>query len=221
MRRVTAPILPSLIPAPKPTTFWTEPFDALNPVRWREVEVKHHTVYQSVALEGRQCLQAQSQASASILLTPLQFDPDIYEWLSWSWRVDQFVEGEALERKAGSDAAARVYVYFKTRGLPWQKRSLDYVWSASLPVGTILSSAFSSTAKIIVVESGTSSLGRWRTVQRNLGEDYRRCFGEDPPDVVALGLMSDTDNTGAQARAFFDDLRVSRTPDGSILTPVP
>jgi len=123
------------------------------------------------------------------------------------------VEGEALDWKDGSDAAARVYVYFASRGLPWQKRNLDYVWSASLPVGTLLSSAYSSTSKILVVESGSASLGQWRTVERNLEDDFERAFGrQDLPDVIAIGLMSDTDNTGGDALAYFDELRVSRNP---------
>ncbi|MDP3703841.1 MAG: DUF3047 domain-containing protein, partial [Candidatus Omnitrophota bacterium] len=126
-------------------------------------------------------------------------------------RVDQLPTGEALERKDGSDAAARVYVYFETTGLPWQKRNIDYVWSATLPVGTILDSAFSSASKIIVVESGTGSVGQWRRVQRNLRADYARCFGEDPPDVVAIGVMTDADNTRGEALAYYDDLRISKS----------
>ena len=48
--------------------------------------------------------------------------------------------------------------------------------------------------------------------ERNVGEDYRRCFGGDPPEVIAIGLMSDTDDTGGHALAYFDELRVSRRP---------
>jgi hypothetical protein len=101
-------------------------------------------------------------------------------------------------------------VYFETPGLPWQKRNIDYVWSASLPVGTILSSAFSSSSKIIVVESGATALGQWRTVERNLEDDYEQCFGEDPPDVIAIGVMTDTDNTAGEAVAYYDDLHISK-----------
>ena len=205
------PLLPA-IPTPKLPTLWRESFDALNPKQWREVEVRGRTQYQTTVLEGRPCLQAMSRGGASILMSAIRFDPDTYEWLSWDWRVDQLVEGEALDRKDGSDAAARVYVYFSTKGLPWQKRNLDYVWSASLPIGAILNSAYSSQSKIIVVESGMSALGRWRSVMRNIKDDYKRSFGADPPDVIAIGLMSDTDNTGSQARAYFDELRIDRRP---------
>ena len=200
------------LPIPKPSVLWVEPFETLNPERWREVEVHGRTQYQATRLEGRPCLEAMSRGGASILLSAVRFDPDFYEWLSWDWRVNQLVEGEALERKSASDASARVYVYFESRGLPWQKRNLDYVWSASLPVGTILTSAYSSLSKIIVVESGTASLGQWRHVARNLKADYQRCFGKHPSKVIAIGLMNDTDNTRSQALAYFDELRVSRLP---------
>lgn len=209
-QRVTVPLIPPLLPAPKPPIFWSESFDALQPDRWREVEVRGHTRYEAVELEGRRCLKAESQTAASILLHAIQFDSDAYEWLSWDWRVDRLVEGEALHRKDGSDAAARLYVYFESGGLPWQKRNLDYVWSASLPVGTILNSAYSSTSKIIVVESGAASLGQWRSVTRNIRDDYKRAFGHSPSDVIAIGLMTDTDNTSGEALAYFDDLHVDR-----------
>ncbi len=210
-QRFTVPIMPPFISPPKPAVLWSESFEHLDPQRWREVVVRGHTEYQAFLLEARPCLQARSRDAASILLSAVRFDPDEYEWLSWDWRVDQLVDGEALDRKDGSDAAARVYVYFETRGLPWQKRSLDYVWSAALPVDTLRSSAYSSESKMIVVHSGAEALGQWRSVQRNLQDDYKRAFGDDdPPDVIAIGLMTDTDNTGSTALAYFDDLRISR-----------
>ena len=209
-QQVTVPLMPPLIPTPKPSVLWAESFDALDPHRWRNVEVHGFTHYAAVVLEGRACLKAHSQAVASILLTPVQFDPNVYEWLSWDWRVDKLVDGEALQRKDGSDAAARLYVYFETRALPWQKRNLDYVWSASLPVGTALESAYAPSSKILVVDSGPAFLGQWRHVERNIKEDYRRRFGKNPPRVIAIGMMTDTDNTATEALAYFDDVRVSR-----------
>lgn len=207
---LTVPLIPSF-PLGSPPVFLTESFDALDPGRWRNVEVEGRTQYDVVSLDGRSCLKAQSQAGASILLTEARFDPEQYEWLSWQWRVDQLIEGEDLNTKDGSDASARVYVYFDTGGLPWQKRNLDYVWSASLPVGTVLTSAYSETSKIIVVESGATHLGRWRTVERNLEDDYELVFGKAKklPKVAAIGIMTDTDNTKASGLAYFDDLKIT------------
>ena len=197
-------------------TFWRESFDTLSAERWRNVVVHGQTAYEAATLDGRACVKATSHAAASILLTPVTFDPDQQASLSWDWRVEQPVAHEALERKNGSDAAARVYVYFDTRGLPWQKRGIDYVWSAHLPVGTVLDSAFSSNSKILVVESGAEHVGQWRHVERNLVEDYARCFGKRaPPNVVAIGLMTDTDNTGGDAVAYFDEVTIGRAPAGA------
>ena len=52
---------------------------------------------------------------------------------------------------------------------------------------------------MIVVQSGTEGLGQWRDVRRNLREDYRRAFGAAPGPVVAVAVMTDTDNTGEVA----------------------
>ena len=208
---IDLPLLPTFPPSATQSIFWEERFDQLGTDQWREVEVHGHTSYAAVTLDGRACLKAHSQAAASILLHQAQFNPRTHEWLSWDWRVEKLVPGEALDRKDGSDAAARLYVYFETTGLPWQKRNIDYVWSATLPVGTILDSAFSSASKIIVVESGADSVGQWRRVQRNLTDDYTRCFGEDPPDVIAIGVMTDADNTRGEALAYYDDLSIRKT----------
>ena len=189
---------------------WHEPFNHLARARWREVEVQGRSEYVPVELDGRRCLRAQSEGGASMLLSRLEVDPRQHEWLAWEWRVDELLAEEALEHRRGSDASARVYVYFDTGGLPWQRRNIDYVWSAHLPVGMILDSAYSSASKIIVAESGREHLGQWRTVTRNLREDYQRCFGADPPLVLAIGLMTDSDNTQGETLAYFDELRISR-----------
>lgn len=208
-RRVRRPSEPA---ASQTLVAWTESFDRLDPAHWREVAVKRHTDYGAVTVDGRACLRAHSRDGASILLHAMQVDPSAHPWLSWEWRVDRPVEGEALMEQRGSDAAARVYIYFKTVGLPWQQRSLDYVWSTTLPVGTLLNSAYSSVSKIIVADGGADAMGRWRRVERNLRDDFYRAFGEPAPAIVALGIMTDTDTLRGEALAYFDDFRLSREP---------
>ncbi len=205
--------VPTAVPVTASASVWSEAFGGPTlDEHWREVSLHGNTRYEVCELDGDSRLCATSTAAASVLLCEVRVDSHTAPWLAWQWRVDRLIEGEDLNRKDGSDAAARLYVYFDKGRLPWRKRSLNYVWSASLPVGTILTSAFSNTAKIIVVESGTEHLGAWRTVERNLVEDYRRAFGEEPPAVVAVGIMSDSDNTQSSATAYFDDLRLGQSP---------
>ena len=41
-------------------------------------------------------------------------------------------------------------------------------------------------------------------------EDYRKAFGEDPPMLSGIAIMTDTDNTGESATAYYGDIRFRR-----------
>jgi hypothetical protein len=60
---------------------------------------------------------------------------------------------------------------------------------------------------MIVVESGGARVGEWITYRRNLAEDFRKAFGYDAPLVSGIAVMTDTDNTGEKATAWFGDIR--------------
>jgi hypothetical protein len=59
---------------------------------------------------------------------------------------------------------------------------------------------------MIVVESGARRVGEWVEVERDILADYRRAFNEDPPPVSGVAVMTDTDQTGASATAWFGDI---------------
>jgi hypothetical protein len=37
-------------------------------------------------------------------------------------------------------------------------------------------------------------------------EDYRKAFGAEPWDIVAVGVLTDSDNSGLIARALYGDI---------------
>jgi len=51
-------------------------------------------------------------------------------------------------------------------------------------------------------------VGQWLEEKRNLLEDYRKCFGEDTPKAGAVAIMTDTDNTGEKAVAWYGPIRL-------------
>ena len=57
-----------------------------------------------------------------------------------------------------------------------------------------------------MVESGEQRADQWVDVRRNVLEDYRRAFGEEPGDIVAVGLMTDPGDNGSPRRAFYGDI---------------
>jgi hypothetical protein len=65
---------------------------------------------------------------------------------------------------------------------------------------------------MIVVESGPDRVGQWVTEERNVYEDFRRAFGREAPMISGLALMTDTDNTGETATAWYGDISFLSRP---------
>ena len=62
----------------------------------------------------------------------------------------------------------------------------------------------------IVVNTGAGSLGQWQQVTRDLATDYRTAFGSAPPNLIAIGLKTDSDSTNTSAQADYDDIQLTR-----------
>jgi hypothetical protein len=69
---------------------------------------------------------------------------------------------------------------FSSGALPWRTRAINYVWSSREPAGSTWANAFTLQARMIAVRSGAAAVGQWTREARNVLEDYRRAFGEDP-----------------------------------------
>lgn len=182
-------------------------FDNLS--AWQEKSFKGHTSYSLEQNEGRTVLRAKASGSASGLYHKVAVKSDELPVLRWSWRIMNTLSGENPYRKDGDDFVARVYVVFPGRFF-WQTKALVYVWSDKLPVGTTVSNAFTRNAAVIAVESGNRFAGTWRNETRNYVEDYRAAFHSPPPDPVAVAVMTDGDNTGSEATAWYGDITFTR-----------
>jgi hypothetical protein len=88
--------------------------------------------------------------------------------------------------------------------------TLMYIWENHLPEGAIIDHHFTSRIKMIVAASGRDHVGTWQEERVNLLEDFRRAFGEDPPRVRAVGIMSDSDNTRVRTVAWYGDIRFEK-----------
>jgi len=63
------------------------------------------------------------------------------------------------------------------------------------------------------VQSGPERCGEWVAHRRNIVADYRQAFGEDPPAITGIAIMTDTDNTGEHATAYYGDIAFRRASD--------
>ncbi len=191
------------------------------------------TRYRTGEVEGRLCLGAEARGAGSGLLHPFLGGPSStggaaparFDRIRWSWWVSGPVEGGDLTRKAGDDFAARVYLNFRFRsdragllrrlkqrlanrrfGGEAPGRSVVYVWGNRAPEGTEAFSAYTDEAALVVVRSGSGDAARWWEEERDYREDFRRAFGEDPPPLHSVAIMTDADDTGASATACYGDI---------------
>jgi hypothetical protein len=63
-------------------------------------------------------------------------------------------------------------------------------------------SPYTGNSALIAVESGNEAAGRWINERRDVFRDFQACFGEDPPAIGAIAIMTDTDNTGESTTAY-------------------
>ena len=155
--------------------------------------------------DGNAYLRASSHDDGVQLGVEVQADARNGLTLSWRWRVFEVPAGGDERRVETMDSAAAVYAVFGSALLP---RVIKYVWSTTVPEGTVLRHPRSGRMAIVVIASGAERLGDWWAVRRDLSEDYRRLFGGEADRLRAIGVKSDSDSTSGAARADFDDFQL-------------
>jgi hypothetical protein len=84
-----------------------------------------------------------------------------------------------------------------------------YVWGGKVAVDSITTSSHSSRVRMLAVAADDQGIGRRQSYTRNLVEDFKRAFGEEHGKVTSIQVLTDTDNTGADAQAYYGDITVA------------
>ncbi len=198
------------------------------PEGWKPLtfkKIEKQTVYQLVKDGGATVVKAVSEASASGLTREIKINLTEYPIVQWRWKIANVLTKGDVTRREGDDYPARLYVTFEydagkvgffdkakyeaTRLLYGQYPPLgaiNYIWESKAPKGTVASNPHVERVKMIVVESGAERLNQWVSEERNIYEDYKKAFGEEPPMISGIAIMTDTDNTGESATAFYGDI---------------
>ncbi|MEX2604670.1 MAG: DUF3047 domain-containing protein [Gracilimonas sp.] len=191
---------------------------------------KKEAVYERDKKEdGTPVIKATSKQAISSVTTPLRTDPFEFKHLEWEWKIEGVLESGDLTKKDGDDFVARIYVTFDypVSDLPFGEkvkyrlyntftsfeiplRSLNYVWASREKVGTIAESPFTNWVQYIVVNSGNEEAGNWISLKRNIVDDYRKAFGEDPREITGITIMTDSDNTEESTKAWFGKIILSK-----------
>ena len=190
---------------------------------------KKNTVYRLENYQGRTVLSANSKTSASGLAVKLKPRAAQNLWLKWEWKTTVPIPAADNTERIHDDAPLRILVAFdgnKSKltlkekltvemanliiGQELPYATLMYIWSGKSPVNSILDNPHTSRIKMIVVDSGWDRLGQWHLHQRDLYTDYRNAYGESPGEVIGIALLTDTDNTKSETKAFYGDIEFIR-----------
>lgn len=202
------------------------------PQGWKPLTFKkiaRHTEYALVRDSDQVVVKAISEGAASGLTKDVSIDPKDYPVVRWRWKVENLLQRSDVSRKDGDDYPARLYITFAYdpdrvsfgKKLKYKAGralfgdipigALNYIWETKTPVGAMIENAYTDFAQMIVVESGPSKVGMWVEEERNIFEDYTKAFGEEPPLINGVAIMSDTDNTKERAVAFYGDITFRKT----------
>ncbi len=209
--------------------------NAALPEDWQPLEFKDietHTVYRLVNDNGIFVVQAESHASSSGLTRKLTVNPLEHPLLSWSWKIANVYEKGDISKKQGDDYPARIYITFaydRDKVGFWERvkfntiklfygeyppiNAINYIWASKAPPELITPNPFTDRVKMIVLQSGDEKKNQWISETRNIAEDYRKAFGEEPPMISGIAIMTDSDNTGESATAWYGNIVFSRGTD--------
>jgi len=213
--------------------FSTATAEDILPADWKPLtfkKIERHTTYKLVRDNDTVVIKAAAEASASGLTREIKINSKEYPIVQWRWKVSNILKKGDVHKKEGDDYPARIYITFEydpsklgffekakyeavkiLYGQYPPHGAINYIWESKAPIGTIVPNPYTDRVKMIVVESGGAKLHQWVNEERNIFEDYKRAFGEEPSMISGVAIMTDTDNTGESATAYYGDILFSKT----------
>jgi len=198
------------------------------PLTFKKIE--RHTVYSLVKDRDTEVVKAVAESSASGLAREIKINPKEYPIVEWRWKVSNILKKGDVHIKEGDDYPARIYITFEydpsklgffekatykvgrlLYGEDLPLAAINYIWESKAPIGTMIPNPYTDRVMMFVVESGVEKLNQWVSEKRNVYEDYKKAFGQEPPMISGVAIMTDTDNTGESAAAYYGDILFRKT----------
>ena len=178
------------------------------PPDWKPRKDAGRSVYVVREEEGRRFLRATSRGLGIQAAKQFEWDLSAYPVLAWSWRPMEFPRGSDERKSSANDSALSVYAVFPHTS--WSVKSLKYIWSAVVPVGTRVPSSQGLTQGRII-RSGTQQKGQWVEEKVNVLDDYKKSFkDEDVPKPAGLAVLTDADDTKSSAQGDYANFRACK-----------
>ncbi len=172
------------------------------PAGWQPKEKFGKADFAVVKEEGISSVRLRSADTSFSLQKEVTVDLRQFPILTWKWKVTKLPSGGDFRKSSTDDQAAQIFVAFT------KTKSIVYIWDTSAPQDLMEDTTpvpFMH-VKVVVVRSGSAGTGKWITESRNVYEDYKKLFGEEPPPVKGMRLQINSQHTGTSAESYFADV---------------
>jgi hypothetical protein len=179
---------------------------------------------------GIYAVKLHSKATLTFLEKRVNIDVREYPIVTWKWKVENILEGIDERTKEGDDHPIRIFFVFepdeskqsfwyrlkrfiyldRIHGHPMGGRFTEYLWGSHLESGDIINDPGKPWQKLMVIEGGSRKLGKWLSYKRNLYEDFKKLYGEEPRRLIFIGILNDTDQTRQEAISYIADFMLNK-----------
>ena len=192
------------------------------------------TKFELVDDGGTTVVHATSENASSVLLENINVDPRDYPVLRWRWKAPCLVPGANSTSRRTEDAPVRLIIAFEgdNSKLPFGDKmtfaetrlllgteppyaTLEYVWGDGAAKESVIENGWNGRIRLLLVESGAEKIGDWVTETRNIVEDFRRVFKEEPGRIISIGIHSDSDATDTRSEGYFGDITFLRSDESA------
>lgn len=189
---------------------------------------KRPSEYHFARKDGRDTMAVIARSSASLLRQKVHVAPADLAQIKFSWKVPELIAQADLALRDTADSPVRIVLAFEgdrskfstknammselanaVTGEPLPYATLMYVWCNTRAPGSVIISPRTDRIRKIVVESGAKNLNTWMDYERNIRADFEKAFGEPPGALLGIGIMTDTDNTHTNTRAWYGQVRLA------------
>jgi len=130
-----------------------------------------------------------------------------YPILQWRWKLVELPKGADARKKETDDEALQLYVTFPRFPNAVRSRIIGYIWDTTAPAGSIFKSQKTGLVTYVVMRSGDGEKAKWVTETRNVCEDYKTIYGEEPEEKIeAVSIGIDSDDTHSRAEGYVGEI---------------
>jgi hypothetical protein len=162
--------------------------------------------------DGHRVLHLKSKDEGSTVSKDIKKKVNLKETpiLEWSWKMVMLPKGGDSCKKATDDQAGQVFVMWPRFPEAVRSRIIGYVWDTTQPIGTVCKSEKTGMVTYIVVRSGPADVGKWLSERRNVAEDFKKIYGEEPDNPGAVSISIDSNDTNSTAESYMGPILFKR-----------